>query len=256
MKRFLFVVVIGLTLISLAACSQDGGTNPEVVASIATQVTDAMSATNAVQTEQAESTREAELAWTPTPSATFTEEPTSTLTLTPTHTPSPTETASSTPTETLTSTETPTNTLVPVSGIADNAIVFYLTHIGTGGPIGCGDSLVRLSTGQLRTGDIATDLKIALDAVFSTAQYAGALYNATFPSTLVVNSVSFNITSGVAEVQMGGFYQKPASSCDASRYRSQVWATALQFDEVTRFIPWVGSNLLGDRLAVYSDGGN
>ena len=113
---------------------------------------------------------------------------------------------------------------------------------------------MKLSTGQLKTGDLATDMKIALDAVFSTAQYVGSLYNATYPSKLSVNSVDFNKSSGVAEVYMGGAYQKPESSCDASRYRSQVWATALQFDEVIRFIPWVGSKLLGDRLAVYSDG--
>jgi hypothetical protein len=217
-------------------------------------VTDALSATHAVQTEQAEGTLETRLSWTATASATFTEEPTSTLTPTPTLTPSLTETTSPTATETSTPTATLTDTPVPVSGIPENAIVFYLTHIGTGGPIGCGDSLVKLSTGQLKTGDLATDMKIALDAVFSTAQYVGSLYNATYPSKLSVNAVDFNKSSGVAEVYMGGSYQKPESSCDASRYRSQVWATALQFDEVSRFIPWIGDKLLGDRLAVYSDG--
>ena len=133
--------------------------------------------------------------------------------------------------------------------------MFFLTSIGTGGPVGCGDTLVKLSTGQGKTGDLATDLKIALDAVFNNAQYAGALYNATYPSVLKVAQVDFNASSGVATVQLAGSYQKPASSCDASRYRSQVWATALQFDEITRFIPWVGNSLLGDRLAVYSDSG-
>ena len=86
-------------------------------------------------------------------------------------------------------------------------------------------------------------------------QTSGGTYNATFPSTLKVNEVKIT-PEGTAVVYFSGSYVKPESSCDASRYRSQVWATALQFGEIKRFEPYVGNSLLGDRLAVYSDGNN
>jgi hypothetical protein len=255
MIRRMNVMALVLGLLVLVACSQDDGTEQVVISSLSTQVSDALRSTGAVRTENAESTRQAELAGTTTRSSTATEEPTSTDIPTGTSTLSPTEVATLTATGTTTPSETPTNTPVPWGFIPDNAIVFYLTSIGTGGPVGCGDSLIKLSTGQVKTGDLPTDLKIALDAVFNTAQNVGGLYNATYPSLLKVSQVDFNASSGVAEVVLSGSYQKPRDGCDASRYRAQVWTTALQFDEITRFIPWVGGSLLGDRLAVYSDSG-
>ncbi|MBU1660009.1 MAG: hypothetical protein KKD28_00875 [Chloroflexi bacterium] len=133
--------------------------------------------------------------------------------------------------------------------------MIYFVHLGTGGPIGCGDSLIPLTTGLYRTGDIKQDIQLALDRLFASGQYSGPLYNATYTSSLSVSSVEFTKSDGRTTVHLDGSYAKPQDSCDASRYRSQVWATGLQFSEVTRFIPWVGNKLLGDLLAVYSDGG-
>jgi hypothetical protein len=244
----IFIVII----LVLAACSSNEA-RQVAVSSLSTQVNDALNTTQTIQAEFAESTRQAELAWTATPSPT--DEPTNTAIPTNTYTPIPTETSSATPTPTITATGTPTDSPVHSSYIQENHIVFYLTIIGTGGPIGCGDSLLKLSTGQVKTGDLKTDLKIALNAVFTAPQYVGAFYNATYPSALKVQQIDYKKSSGIATVQFGGSYQKPANACDASRYRSQVWATALQFDEIVRFTPYVGNSLLGDRLAVYSDGG-
>ncbi len=184
--------------------------------------------------------------------------PSPTSTTTNTETPIPTSTYTNTPTNTptpsLTPTETPTDTPEPVTAyFPENAIKFYLTHIGTGGPVGCGDSLVALATGHLRTGNIETDIKLAVDTVFSIGQYSGDLYNATYPSSLRVGGVV--LENGVATVELGGSYQKPKDACDASRYRAQVWSTILQFPEVTRAIPTYNNALLGDLLAVYSDSG-
>jgi len=184
-----------------------------------------------------------------TPTPTFTDTPTATPTTTPSDTPTPT------PSETSTPTETPTNTPVPSGYIPENAILIYFVHIGTGGPIGCGDSLIPLTTGLYLTGDIKQDIKLAIDRMFASGQYSGPLYNATYTSNLSVSSVDFKKSSGLATVQLNGSYTRPKDSCDASRYRSQVWATALQFPEVNRFTPWVADKLLGDLLAVYSDGG-
>ncbi len=128
-----------------------------------------------------------------------------------------------------------------------------MVQIGTDGPIGCGDSLVKLWSGNVRTGDLATDLTIALNSLFRAGRYFGSLYNATYPSTLFVTGVSHD--EGQTHVYMDGNYVTPADGCDASRYRSQVWATALQFDEVKHFVPWVRDKLLGDLLSVYKDSG-
>jgi len=119
--------------------------------------------------------------------------------------------------------------------------------------VACGDSLVPIMTGYTRTGNIDKDIQLAIDTLFSVGQNSGGLYNATYPSNLRVSGV--NINHGEAIVDLDGYYEKPQNACDASRYRAQVWATIKQFPEVSRAIPKVRDKLLGDLLAVYSDGG-
>jgi hypothetical protein len=182
------------------------------------------------------------------PTATPTPTQTDTPTLTPSTTPSPTEMSIATPTETPTTTPT-----TPLGYIPENSIVIYLTHLSTGGPVACGDSLIPVMIGYNRTGDITKDIQLAIDTLFSMGQYFGPLYNATYPSSLRVGGVS--IQKGEAVVDLAGSYIKPENACDASRYRAQVWSTIQQFPEVTRAIPKVGNALLGDLLAIYSDGG-
>ncbi|RME08390.1 MAG: hypothetical protein D6803_01355 [Anaerolineae bacterium] len=177
--------------------------------------------------------------------------PTQTPTNTPTVTPSPTATQTLTPSPT--PSLTPTVTPLPPGFIPENAIVIYFVQTGTGGPIGCGDTLVKLWSGNLRTGDLKTDLTIALNALFRAGQYFGNLYNATYPSNLYVVDVIHD--NGETHAIMDGSYVVPKDSCDASRYQSQVQATARQFPEIRRFVPWVRDKLLEDLLAIYSDSG-
>jgi hypothetical protein len=222
------------------------------MAFIHTQVAQAIHATRTAQSileTQSQQAADTVKALTPSSTIPFTATATDLHTLTLTFTPS------LVPSETPSSTATGTPTSVYAGAFPENAIVFYLTLLGTGGSIGCGDSLIKMTTGRYRTGDIAADLKVALDTVFSVGQYAGGAYNATYPSILRVDQVNLTF-DGTAVVTLSGTYVKPAGSCDTSRYRSQVWATALQFDEIKRFEPYVGNSLLGDRLSVYSDGGN
>lgn len=230
------------------SCSPSKGVE-QALPSIQTQVALSMDATHTVQASLVEQSRQESIS-SVTLSPTRIDIATATLlpTLTTTNTPSPTYTE----TPILTPTGTPVNgsgVYVPV-----DAIGFYLTKVGTGGTVGCGDSLVKLSTSSSRSGDTAWDLKIALDAIFSVGQYVGELYNATYPSSLKVGDVILD-SNGTTIVYFKGSYVKPADGCDASRYRAQVWSTALQFKEITRFEPHVGNSLLGDRLAVYSDSG-
>jgi len=182
--------------------------------------------------------------------ATFTETPTLTSTLTSTITATST-TTTSTPTDTPTITLTPTRTAYV---IPENAIMAYFTIIGTGGPVACGDSLYAIYTGRDRTGSVEEDIRIALDAIFSSGQYVGALYNATYLSSFKVGDVSFNISNGTATISLAGIYVKPESYCDARRFRDQVWATARRFPEVKRAVITVrGGALLGDLLYAIQD---
>jgi cytoskeletal protein RodZ len=183
----------------------------------------------------------------PTSTATPTE--TSTATTTPTVT--MTNTASPTLTEEPTATSTATNTAVPQAGIPSNVIVKYLVLQGTGGSTGCGDSLVPVSAGFVRTGDIKEDVKIAITSLFTTGtKYAGNLYNPLFQSKLRVTDVSFKKNSGNVTIRLTGSFTKPKEDCDKLLYRAQVWSTARQFPEVNHATIWLNKYLLGDLLVV------
>jgi hypothetical protein len=163
----------------------------------------------------------------------------------------PTETSTPSPTEEPTPTPTGTNTAVPQSGIPSNVIVKFLVLQGTGGSTGCGDSLVPVSAGFVRTGDVKEDVKIALTSLFSTGtKYAGNLYNPLFQSKLRVTDVSFKKNSGNATVHLTGGFTKPKEDCDKLLYRAQVWSTARQFPEVKLATIWLNQYLLGDLLVV------
>lgn len=237
-----------ILILLLTACSGNAELSQESKDLINTRVALALEETHSVQTAQAEATRLAYESPTPNPTSTFTLTPTDPPTLTYTPSPIPTETDTPEPTFT----EIPSET--PIGYIPENAIFIYATILGTGGNVGCGDDLIKLYSGHIRTGDVKADLTTALNTLFNAGQYAAGFHNATYPSNLQVVDVTID-AGGTAKVYLDGNYVVPEDSCTASRYRSQVWATGLQFEEVVRFIPFVGSKLLGDRLAVYSDGG-
>lgn len=173
---------------------------------------------------------------------------TSTITLTPTSTTTFTYTPSITPSITPTETPSPTNTRAPGDPIPENAIVAYFVKIDTGGPVGCGDTLVPILTGYYRTGNTVEDLRAALNYLFSASNYVLGLYNATYTSSLQATEIEFHQGQGSAITKLTGSYNEPITKCDAHRYRAQVWSTAYQFDEIKDFTPYVGGKLLGDRL--------
>jgi len=201
------------------------------------------SVTAAVSTAYAEMTetvRIAELSAT----ATFTNTPLPTFT--PTFTLTPSLTASLT--ATLIPSETPTHTPVPRTNIQENEIVAYFVKTNTGGPVGCGDTLVPIRTGLYRSGNTVVDLQAALNYLFRASHYVLGLYNATYTSSLEAGEIDFNSSSGTAITRLTGSYVPPVTKCDAHRYREQVWSTAYQFDAIRDFTPYVGGKLLGDRL--------
>jgi hypothetical protein len=109
-----------------------------------------------------------------------------------------------------------------------------------------------VSTGQLATGDIEEDVKIALNSLFSTGtEYVGNLYNPLYQSKLRVRNVKFKKSSGALTIHLAGGFTKPKDDCDKKLYRAQVWDTARQFPEVWRAYIWVNNKyLLGDLLVV------
>ena len=184
----------------------------------------------------------------PTLTSTITATDTSTPTASHTSTPSDTPTATLTPSNT--PTETPTDTPAP-AWANPNAIRIFVTHLGTGGPLACGDTLVGISSGYLRSesGDVEQDIATAVNTLFASGQKVGSYHNATYPSNFRVSSVDFKKSTGTAVITLGGSYVKPSDYCEAKRYREQVWATARQFSEVNRVTIFLDDGkLLGDLL--------
>lgn len=166
---------------------------------------------------------------------TDTPEPTATAThtATATSTPLPTETATQTETPSPTPSETPTP--APASGgggvaAVENPILMYFISLGDGGPVACGDYIIGVSTGVSRSNDVARDITIGLERLFSYGEkYEFGLYNPLFRSTIRLDQVSFDEGSGLASVYLRGKYVRPEDKCDNLRVKAQVWTTVRQF---------------------------
>ena len=172
----------------------------------------------------------------------------------PTETPLPTLTSTLTPvpteTQTPTPSETPTATLPPPTPSGEDAIYIYYLQRDNDGPVGCGDTLVKINTGQWRTGDIAQDTTTALRRLFASRyQEYGSLYNAIYASNISVDSVSFKAFDGIISIRLSGSYGRTEDRCDNSRSRAQIWTTIRQFSDVKTIDILLNGNLLGDILA-------
>jgi hypothetical protein len=141
----------------------------------------------------------------------------------------------------------PTKTPEPAPTIIPNGVVYYLIHLGTGGPVGCGDTLIGINSGIKRTGDLEQDIINALNALFNLrTEYSGAFYNAMYQSSLKAKSVEMD--GRIATVYTRGTVVKPPDDCDKERFRLQVFTTVKGFGEVDRAIIWANNVLLGDLL--------
>jgi hypothetical protein len=113
----------------------------------------------------------------------------------------------------------------------------------------CGDTLIGISSGYLKSGEVGKDIRTALNTLFASGQKVGAYHNATYPSSLRVSEVEFKKSEGRAVITLDGSYVKPGDYCEALRYREQVWATARQFPEIYRVTIFMSDGkLLGDLL--------
>ena len=138
----------------------------------------------------------------------------------------------------------PTATLPPSS----YGIYYILIAKDTGGPFGCGDSLIRYYPGIWVNGDMEEDILTALNALFSNHnQYVGDLYNPMYQSQIRAKGVE--MVGGEVIVQLNGSLVRPKDSCESQRMRDQVWYTISQFTS-TRPIVYLNNALLGDLLVV------
>ena len=203
-----------LILFILAGCSSTPTASP-----VPTQV---------VSTEQMISPTDTQ---TPLPSPVMTETnlpPTATQmpTIQPTDTPAPTELPA---TDTITTEPTATNQPLAFK----DAIWVYYIELDTGGPDGCGDTAVPVSIGLPRTGNVVQDVEAALRNLLSYKRPDfGPLYNPIYLSNITLNSVTFNDSTGILNVNMTGTYVRSKDSCDNTRVKNQMLRTVMQFPQI------------------------
>ena len=127
-------------------------------------------------------------------------------------------------------------------------IYYILIDKDTGGPIGCGDSMVKYYPGIWIKGDLEDDIVGALNALFSNHnEYVNGHYNPMYQSDLKAKSVE--IVGGDVIVQLAGTLVRPKDMCESQRMRAQVWYTVSQFSS-TRPVIYLHKALLGDLLVV------
>jgi hypothetical protein len=139
---------------------------------------------------------------------------------------------------------TPTSTPPPATG----GVYYILISEDTGGPFGCGDSLIKYYPGVWVKGDMEDDILAALNALFANHnQYVGGLYNPIYQSSLKAKSVEW--VGNDLVVQLNGTFVRPKDKCESQRMHDQVWYTVSQFSSV-RAVIYVNNALLGDLLVI------
>ena len=144
----------------------------------------------------------------------------------------------------------PTPTSVAISVPQGEGIYYFLVAEDTGGPFGCGDSILYIYPGIERTGVLTVDITNALNALFSNKhQYYNGLYNPMYASSLRVTDVDAIPGEPEIQVWLAGDFARPKDKCDSFRMRAQVWETIeIQFPEVPHAVIRVHNALLGDLL--------
>ena len=168
---------------------------------------------------------------TETPTPTDTPIPPTDTPVPPTDTPqpTPTETPIPPPTDTLPPPPTPTQILPTNTPYGQKPIYIYFIQTGTGGNVGCGDSLVPVQTNLGTTDDTIKNVQLALGQLFLYhTQTFGELYNPLYASKLSVAGVDYSGTGRVV-VDLSGEIGKTGESCDSGRILAMLQATIRQF---------------------------
>jgi hypothetical protein len=139
-------------------------------------------------------------------------------------------------------------TVTPNLSSSGSGIYYILLALDTGGPFGCGDSLIKFYPGIQVKGDMEEEVLTALNALFSNHnQYVDGLYNPIYESSLKAKGVEKD--GGDVVVRLGGSFVRPKDKCESQRMRDQIWYTISQFTQ-TRAVIYLNNALLGDLLVV------
>jgi len=186
---------------------------------------------------------------TPLPTATETASPTP---LPPTNTPAPTATLPPTETETPTPTETsaaPTISIsYPAVPVVPDPMYVYFIRVDPVSAGGCGFSSYGISAGFSRSSDVAKDVKLALEHLFSIkTEYYGSFYNPLYQSNIRVESVKMK--NGLITVNLRGTYVPADDDCGGTRVKAQIWDTIKQQRAVQTTNIYLNGIPFGDRLS-------
>ncbi len=141
----------------------------------------------------------------------------------------------------------PTLPLTPT--IESVGIVYYMIAENTGGPVGCGDSLIPIYVGTGNTGNLETNVRTALNALFAHhTKYVDGLLNPIYESRMKAKGVSLDTSTGIARVQLGGTFVKPVDVCESKRMHAQVFFTVYQFKKIDFAAIFINNVLLGDLM--------
>ncbi len=143
----------------------------------------------------------------------------------------------------------PLPTLSPTPTLTSAGVYYILIAENTGGPFGCGDSLIKFYPGIRSQGSFEGDVKIALNALFvNHSEYYNGLYNPLYQSDLRAKGAELD-ASNTPIIQLGGTLVRPKDECESKRMHAQVWYTVAQFSS-NRAIIFLNNALLGDLLVV------
>jgi hypothetical protein len=127
-------------------------------------------------------------------------------------------------------------------------VYYILISENTGGPFGCGDGLIHWYPGVWAKGDMETDIKAALNALFANhSKYTNGLYNPIYQSQLKAKGVE--VVGNDVVVRLAGTLVRPKDACESQRMHDQIWYTVSQFSP-SRAVIYLNNALLGDLLVV------
>lgn len=145
----------------------------------------------------------------------------------------------------------PTPTIEPSPTADQKGVTYYLVALNTGGPLGCGDTLIPVYTGIPSSGDLEKDIHNSLKTLLKLkVKDFGGLYNPLHNAHLNTGKISFHQGSGNVSVNLNGSIPKPDDECEYHRVRGVLWETVRQYRNVSGVTFWIGDKLIGDLIAI------
>lgn len=185
----------------------------------------------------------------PTPTATNTPLPSPTPLPTDTPVPPPTDIPLPSDTPLPPPTQPPPTLAQPTATLTkDEAVLVFYINKDEKGPYGCNEDLWYIKTGIRKTGDVAVDVRSALNLILGYhSDTIGILYNPGYAARISINEVQYN--NGEATVYLSGEWVKTKDRCDASRFKDQLRRTIKQFEGVNKIVIYLNGTPLADVLS-------